>query len=330
MHKTQHRMLIAGVLLCFVLFSAFWGNESKKASVTSTQKEYRIEVILKAYQNPPSYWQLVAQGMQAARAEIGVKCTITAPYSEKDTAQQIELMEQAISRKPDAIILAACSYDELVPVCKKAVEKGITLLTVDSDVNYDGRAAFIGTNNYDMGKKLAGLVEDEIGTEEAFGVISHVEGTSTATQRMSGLMQNMTNAGERLSGFAYCDGDELQALAQTKQMLGEHPEIKCMVGLNESSALGIAVGLQQLGLQDEVALVVCDSSEKQIHFLEDETIRACVVQNPFSMGYLSVVNAVQLLQKKTVPATTYTDSVVVYKNNLNNAKYQQLIIPFTR
>ena len=132
-----------------------------------------------------------------------------------------------------------------------------------------------------------------------------------------------------MAGFAYCNGSEELARQYTIQMLAEHPDIKGMVGLNESSALGIARALTELGKAGEISLVVCDSSEKQVQFLENGTINACVVQNPFSMGYLSVANAVRLLNRQSVEPITYTDSVIVRRENLNTASYQQLIIPFT-
>ncbi len=328
MRKLHYFVLLGCISLCVLLFSAFWWNESNKSNTSPSRQPYQIQVILKAYHQPPTFWRVVSQGIDAAETEFGVNCEINAPDSESDLERQIELVREAIAKKPDAIILAACDYEKMTPVCKEATDAGILLVTLDSDVNFDGRRAFVGTDNYEMGKKLAGLLQEEAGSENAFGVISHVEGTSTAAQRLDGLLDNTPNASSRMAALSYCNGFEVYAKQLTIRMLQEHPEIKCMVGLNESSALGIAAALNELGLADQIPLVVCDSSEKQIQFLENGTIRACVVQNPFSMGYLSVANTVKLLNRQSVDAITYTDSVVVHRDYLMNAEIQQLIIPF--
>ncbi|BDF72486.1 hypothetical protein CE91St41_34680 [Oscillospiraceae bacterium] len=329
MSKIHYRVLLAAILLCILTFMLFWWNERRKADAVPDHAPYRIEVIFKSYNHPPTFWTLVGDGVLAAQDEFGVTCNITAPYYESDVETQIKLVEFAIARKPDAIILAAADYEQLVPVCEKAVAEGILLLTVDSDVDCPGRAAFVGTDNVEIGQKLAGLLEEQIGTEAPFGVMSHVEGTATATDRLAGLLGAATDAQARMVGFDYCEGSEELAKERTIQMLTEHPEIRCMVGLNESSALGVANALQELGLAGQVGLVVCDSSEKQVQFLENGTIQACVVQNPFSMGYLSVTGVLRALARQSVEPVTYTESVVVRKENLNTASYQQLIIPLS-
>ncbi|MEG0769320.1 MAG: substrate-binding domain-containing protein [Ruthenibacterium sp.] len=327
MSKNHYKLLLSGIFLCILLFTIFWWNERRKANNTPSQHPYRIEVIFKSYDRPPAFWSNVGDGILAAEKEFGVQCNISAPSNESDIDAQIGMVEAAIAKKPDAMILAAADYERLVPVCQKVVEAGILLLTVDSDVDYAGRTAFVGTNNVEVGQKLAQLVHEQVGEDAAFGVVSHVEGTATATDRLAGLL-SAPQARQHMAGFAYCNGSEDLARLRTVDMLREHPEIRCMVGLNESSALGIARALKQLNLSGEVKLVACDSSEKQIQFLEDGTIQACVIQNPFSMGYLSVANAVKLLSRQSVAPVTYTESVMVRKKDLNNAGYQQLIIPF--
>lgn len=157
MRKLHYFVLLGCISLCVLLFSAFWWNESNKSNTSPSRQPYQIQVILKAYHQPPTFWRVVSQGIDAAETEFGVNCEINAPDSESDLERQIELVREAIAKKPDAIILAACDYEKMTPVCKEATDAGILLVTLDSDVNFDGRRAFVGTDNYEMGKKLAGL-----------------------------------------------------------------------------------------------------------------------------------------------------------------------------
>lgn len=330
MAKHHYMAIFITLIICTVALFTLFNLESKAIGTDErTPSQYNIVMILKAKANPPDFWRIVEQGAAVASKEYGVTCEVTAPPEEGDIDKQIALMEQAISKKPNAIILAASDYEKLAPVCRKASEAGIALITLDSDVNYDGTRCFVGTDNYELGKKLAQQVDLLIGDQDKFGVIGHVKTVTTAIEREKGLMGNAKNSAARIAGITYCNGSVELARKQATQMLKAHPDIRCMVGLNEISAIGIAYALQDLRLGGKIKLVACDSSEKQIQFMEQGFIQAFVIQNPFNMGYIGVKNTVDLLQKKQVPKFYDTKSVVITKGTLYTKENQKLLFPFT-
>ena len=242
MFKRRYFLLLAALFFCFGALLFFFVHEGRLLlPEEEPAARYNIQVIFKALANPPDFWRVVEQGVQSAAAEYGVNCEVTAPPMEKDVDRQIELVREAIAKHPDAIILAASDYERMVPVCKEVTDAGILLVTVDSDVNYDGRRCFVGTDNVAMGRKLAELVDEAVPPEQKIGVMGHVEGARTAVERRDGLVGNVAGGMERVAALDYCDGSEIVSRQRTKEMLIEHPEIRCMVGLNESSALGVAM-----------------------------------------------------------------------------------------
>ena len=112
-------------------------------------------------------------------------------------------------------------------------------------------------------------------------------------------------------------------------MIRENTDIRCMVGINESSALGVAYALKELELGGKIKLVACDSSKEMIQFMEQGVIQVFVIQNPFNMGYISVKNTVDLLNKKDIPRISYTPSVIVTRKNIYTKENQKLLFPFT-
>lgn len=326
MYKRHYLQVPAVLILCFLALLALFNYGAKRGQAEGGTA---IEIILKARKNPPDFWRVVEQGVMVAAEEFGASCNVTAPARESDVEGQIELVRAAIGRKPDAIILTASDYDRLVPVCKEAVSKGITLVAMDSDVNYEGRKCFVGTDNYDMGRKLALLVDETVGPDAAFGVMAHVKNSSTAAERRNGLLENVADPEERLAALDYCEGSEEVARERAKAMLAAHPEIVCMVGLNESSSLGITDALRDMELEDRITVIAGDSSQKQIELMEQGIIRAFVVQNPFNMGYLSVESTVKLLRGEQVPPVVRTESVVIRKEDLYKKENQKLIFPFS-
>ena len=259
MFKRRYFLLLAALFFCFGALLFFFVHEGRLLlPEEEPAARYNIQVIFKALANPPDFWRVVEQGVQSAAAEYGVNCEVTAPPMEKDVDRQIELVREAIAKHPDAIILAASDYEQMVPVCKEVTDAGILLVTVDSDVNYDGRRCFVGTDNVAMGRKLAELVDEAVPSEQKIGVMGHVEGARTAVERRDGLIENVAGGADRVAALDYCDGSEIVSRQRTKEMLIAHPEIRCMVGLNESSALGVANAIRDLGLEGEVGLGKAD------------------------------------------------------------------------
>ncbi|MFV0351069.1 MAG: substrate-binding domain-containing protein [Oscillospiraceae bacterium] len=294
-----------------------------------SSKTYSIQVVLKARNASPDFWRIVEQGIDVAAEECDIEYEVNGPPAEIDIDTQIQMVRNAIAKKPDAIILAASDYEKLVPVCKEAFEAGIPVIMLDSNVNYDKAVTLVSTDNYEIGRKLADLLGNYIGEDDRFGVVGHFPYTTTAVGRSTGLLENTPNSDERLVALEYCDGKVEIAKEKATKMLLENPDIKAMVGLNEASSLGIAYALTELGLEGQIPLIACDSSTAQIKYMENGTVPACVVQNPFNMGYLSMQAAVQHLQGKSLPDFIDTASVIVTREEMYKPEYQKLLFPFT-
>lgn len=331
MGKYHFSLVFTALVSCFLILFFFFAIESRTVVTEESgpADRYHIQIVLKARSNPPDFWRIVEMGVHVAADEFGVYCEVSGPEKESDVDTQIELVRTAIAKKPDALILAAGDYERLASVCEEAAKEGIVIVVVDSDVKSDKKSAVVATDNYELGGKLAQLVDELAGPEDAFGVVSHVKNVTTAVERERGLLENVQNTSGRLVDVVYCNSSSQTAMEQTIAMLQENPQIKCMVGLNESSALGVAYGVRELGLAGEVKVVACDSSQEQIRFMENGTIQACVVQNPFNMGYLSVQAAVDLLDGKRVEEYINTGSVIVTKKDLYKKENQKLLFPFT-
>jgi len=322
-------LLTAALLSCVLVGYLMLRDIPGVNNPPGEKKQYSIEVVVKSLNNSPVFWGVVEQGIRMGAEEFLVDCNVSGPANENDIDDQIQLVREAIARQPDALILAAGHYSRLAPLCEEAAQAGILVVMLDSDADTDQKICFVGTDNYELGKKLASLVDELILPGERFGVVGHVETTTTAIERSRGLLENVYNADERLADLAYCDGIMETARLQTIEMLAQHPDIRCMVGLNESSALGIANALVELGVAGEVKLVVCDNSEQQIHYMETGAIQAFVIQNPFNMGYLSMQAAVNALNGKHVDPVINTGSIIITREDMNRPENQKLLFPFT-
>lgn len=329
MQKKSNRVYRTAFLLFFlfllggVVMTSCRGTENKEE-----EKERYIAVICKGSQH--EFWKTVEQGAMDAGEELGAKVTFVAPEDESQIDVQIGMMEQAIEDEADAIVLAPLDTDKLNPVIDKAVNRGIPVLTLDSDVTTNTRVATIGTSNESAGAIAARNAVKRMGGKGKVAIIAHVKGAQTAIARNKGFAQEIeeNHSGSiKIVGVKYCDGDAGVAKEQALEFMEKHPDLKCIYGTNEGSALGAAEAVKEMGRQEEISVIGFDSSDKEIAYLQEGVIDGMMVQNPYNMGYLGVRNIYKVLDEKSIEEKIDTGAIYVDADNLNDEDIQWLLYP---
>jgi ribose transport system substrate-binding protein len=211
-------------------------------------------------------------------------------------------------------------------VVKEAVAQGIPVLTLDSFINSEDARCRIGTDNIEAGRKCAEALKRSIAPGATVAVFSYIRGSSTAIDREAGLRQGLGDQFPLLP-TRYSNAESAIAYTQAKQLLAEHPGIGGMVALNEPTTLGVARALRESGRARQIPLVGVDNAFMVMKYVEDGTVRDAIVQQPFNMGYLSVVTARQVLDGKRVPRAIDTGSVDIDKTTMFLQQNQKLLFP---
>ncbi|KPC97214.1 Autoinducer 2-binding protein LsrB precursor [Geobacillus sp. BCO2] len=109
------------------------------------------------------YWRLVEKGAKAAAKELGVDLEYIGPR-QANIDEHLRILKKAAAAKVDGIITQGLTKADFVPVIDEIADKGIPVVTVDTDAPTSRRAAYVGTDNYYAGF-IAGraLVEDTRG-----------------------------------------------------------------------------------------------------------------------------------------------------------------------
>ena len=92
-----------------------------------------------------TFWQSVHAGAIKAGKEFGLEILWNAPQLEIDTARQISIVENLITRQVDGIVLAPVDADALVAVVERAAGEGIPVAIFDSAINTDRIITFVVT-----------------------------------------------------------------------------------------------------------------------------------------------------------------------------------------
>ncbi|MFB5265409.1 substrate-binding domain-containing protein [Paenibacillus enshidis] len=303
------------------------GCGEQNVEPTAVTTPLQIDMIVK--QKDSEYWNTVKLGAEVAAKEFNVKLNFRGPNRETDIEGQIKLMEASIQADPDAIILAAGDYMALAQVTDRAI--GIPVITMDAEVASARPVAFIGANNYASGQLAAERLSTLTGPEAEIGIINFVKGARNADQRLEGLMDYLARFPDiSIVETAYCGSDQELAYQEAAAMLKRYPELDAIVGLSGEAGLGVGRAVREAGLVPKVKIVTFDSPPAVMEMLQEGTVQATVIQNPFSNGYLAVKQAVEYIQGMDVPDRTDTGTKLIDLNNMMWPENQKQLFPFVR
>ena len=293
-------------------------------------KNNNIAIITKG--SDSNFWNDMKNGAMSAANEYNVNITFEGPENEEDYKTQNKMIENAISSNVGVIILSAIDFEKNAAATQKAIDSGIKVITVDSDVDVNGKELFIGTNNIEAGKKAAKQVVDLCKEQKSIniGIVNYGANTENGKERLKGFsdyIDEIDNA--KIVDTVNIESNKESATAGAEELLKNHEQINVLIGFNEWSTLGVAYAIKELNLNDKVFGIGFDSNVNCVNMLESGEIDTLIVQNPFSMGYTSVSKASEILSgKKPQTNTIETDTYVVTRKNMFSSDIQKILFSF--
>ncbi len=274
------------------------------------------------------FWLTVKKGAETAAAERNIKMTWLGPEKETDVVKQINIIEDMIGSGVNGIVMAACDQDALADVVKRASDKGITVVTIDSGVNSEIPASFVATDNAAGAAAAAKELARLINNEGEVGVIPFVKGASTSELREQGFMKGIAEFPNiKVVAVQHCQSDVSKAMNVTEDMLTANPNLKGIFAANEPAALGAAQAIEAAGKTGQVKIVAFDASDDEVSALKRGVIQALAVQNPFKMGYEGVKAAFDYIKGQPVEKRIDTGITLVTQENMNDPEILELLNP---
>lgn len=273
------------------------------------------------------YWLNVKAGAEAELEKSGGELIYTGPSLDGDIQGQVDLMENAISSGVDGIILIPVDSEGLVPSVENAMAADIPVVVVDGGVNTDNYTSFIATDNEAGGRLAMETLIDLMGGEGKAVIVNALAGIPSNDNRGIGA-ESAAAENEGIELLETLRGsDQAAALQNTENMLTANEDIAGIFAAYDRGAIGACQALQNAGLADQVKVVAFDAAADEIAYLEDGTIDALIVQQPYEMGRLAVENINKVLAGEEVEKDIATDVVVVTKDNMNDPEVEAVLYP---
>lgn len=289
-------------------------STTEETGDAATTSDIEIAVVLKTLSS--EYWGYVETGCYAAGEDLGVKVTVVGPGAESDIEGQVSMIEQQIGAGCDAIVCAPNDASAAGAALQTAIDQGIPVLAVDTNVGIEGQTCFVGTSNVDAAYEGAKWAIEQVGSDAKAVIIYGQEGDNTSNMRREGYQKACDEAGvevlDALSGQNTTDG----ATKTMEDMLNAHPgEIKMVFCHNDDTAIGAMNACKNAGVTD-VTIVGFDGNASAVDLiLAGELVKATVAQQPYEMGYQVVEAAVKAINGETVDEVINAPVEVVTAEN---------------
>lgn len=270
------------------------GTEETKSTEEAKPKKFAI--IVKNTGNP--YNEKEMEGFKMAIEEVGGEVILKAP--DQPTAEaQIQMIEELIIQKVDAIAIAGNDPDALQPALEKAMNAGIKVLSLDSAVNSDSRMVHV--NQADP--ELIGRVEIQAIAEliDWEGQIAILSATSQATNQnlwiewMKEELKKDDYVNIELVKVVYGDDLRDKSVSEMEALLKTYPDLK---GVISPTTVGIAAAgkvITDKGIKGEVQLTGLGLPSEMAEYIESGVCQWMYLWNPIDVGYLAGYAAINLV-----------------------------------
>ena len=305
-------------------------------NTTNSGKKLKMYYITKVLGS--TYWAAVEDGVKKAAAELGIEVVYTGLQSEGEVEKQVQLLQDAVSAKPDAILIAPTDSNALIGPVNDAIATGIPLVLVDSKINADTYTTLIGTDNFQAGVLCAENMIKQLKAknlqEATVGVMANTAGSQTILLRLDGFMDYWnknapSNWKVLMDEIKYTDGNIDKAIAAAQDILLAHPELDAFYTPNNTGTLGAGTVLKEQNRKD-VVVVGLDLSVDTEKMINDGWVAGCAIQQPYFMGYNGVKLAVDLINGKKVEKFIDTGVFFVDKSNITSPDAIQKMWPVGR
>ena len=313
-------LLFVSITALLLIYTIIVNNPEKKT--------YKIAFIPKTIESGNDFWTSLTDGAKLAAKENEIDLYISGANSEQDVEGQIENIEKVLEMKPDALVLSPCSYSGMTYILEEVVERNIKLILIDSVIDKDLALSVVATDNFLAGKQLGKYASENISDEDKIGIIAHVEESSTAMEREAGIKSGLGKRKANIVKTAYCGSSYDKAYSLTKELIENNPDVNVIFGTNEYASVGAARAVCE-SERENIKVYGFDNSLEEIKLLEQGVFDAIVIQKPFNMGYLGVMQALDVLENEKVEKNIDSGCKLIDKDNMYEEENQRLLYPFS-
>lgn len=284
------------ILSALVLFVIYYENVIKAKSIpVSSLSNYKVTFI--SMDRVSNFWELMNQGASDMAKMLGVNYSWEGPL-ERNVDEQIEIIRKVTNSGVDAMLIAASDPVRVSSAIEDAKALGIKIIYVDAAA-YEEGVITLATDNYSAGITAGQTMIEEL---EALGIRSGPiaivgvtrENTTTIDRENSFRDAIKANGNYTLLETQYTNGDPTLEMETPKKIISENPNLVGLFGTNETTTVGVGNAIKESNRN--IVGIGFDTNPTIEQMIKDGYLKAVMVQNPYTMGYLGMAEAVAAIK----------------------------------
>jgi len=295
----MHRRVLILMVLAGTIFAASCKKKTESppprektgaAAAARTTKDEAVRVAMIPKLLGIDYFNASEKGAKEAAQELGIELIYNGPV-ENQVERQIEMVDSFIAQGVDVIALAPNDPVAVGPVLKRAMDRGIHVITWDADAQKDSRTWFVNQAPYDLiGKALVDIMARLAGEDARTAIVT---GSLTAENQniwMEEMRKHMESAYPDMTVETVKPSEEDQQLAYkvTQDLLKAYSDLDGIFGITSVSLPGAGEAVRNAGMTGKIVVTGLSTPDSMRSLVKDDVVKSFVLWDPVDLGYLTI------------------------------------------
>ena len=272
------------------------GDQKKEQNKQNENKEiYTIAIVPKVSGIP--YFNAVEEGAREAGEDLHVNVLYEGPPI-ADWEQQRNIIDDFIRRDVDLIAVSANDPEKLGPVLNRAEEKGIKVITWDSDTNTKYRELFINmVDPENLGRHLMDNLASQMGEKGEYAILTGSNAAANLSEWMNYIIEQQKEVYPEMKLVEVVETEDNPQKSYTgaEKLLKSYPQLKGILGSSSVGPPAAAQAVQDAGKAGIVTVTGLSTPNLMRSYLKDGSAQMITLWSPKKLGYLTVSLAKELL-----------------------------------
>ena len=297
------RTLIAAMILASIALPA--------AHARAADAKFTIAVFTKNTTNP-AYAAYRFAADQIGRS-AGARIVHYVPKKPDNVDEQIELVEQALNDRPDAVVFIPVDDVAMIDSVKKLNAAKIPVVLASNPLPGDF-VSYVGADDFEIGYRQARYLFDKLGGKGRIVVIEGTPAAPTNRERVRGYRRALAEfPGIELLGSGAGNYQQPDARRLMAKFIGDFPEIDAVLSANDGMAIG---ALEALGEAGRTSVVIgINGILPAVKLIESGALLASVDFNMFKIGCTATRATLRHLEGEPLPQKIMLPAEIIDKRN---------------
>lgn len=303
------KLPFAGRLLAVAMLAAAPAVLPLSSAFADTEKP-KVALVMKSLAN--EFFLTMEDGAKAYQKDHSADFDLISNgiKDETDTAGQTRIVEQMILAKVNALVIAPADSKAMVPVIKKAIDAGITVINIDNQLDpavvksKNINVPFVGPDNRKGARLVGEYLAKQLKAGDEVGIIEGVSTTTNAQARTAGFKDAMEAAQIKVVSLQSGDWEIDKGNKVAASILSEYPQVKALLAGNDSMAVGAVSAVRAAGKAGKVQVVGYDNINAIKPMLKDGRVLATADQFAARQAVFGIETALKIIKGEKVDSGT--------------------------